>query len=70
MTLKADLGTAHDPQLEETSETLGWRAWMLVPLTVIGLTGIVVPITGRGEDSQPATFNPADEEEELVPYYG
>ena len=69
MTLKA--GLEELPEMAETSSTLSWRAWLLLPLALIGLAGIVVPLTNAGPASDPSfRFEEQDEEEDLVPYDG
>ena len=68
MTLRANLD---EQGLDETEETLSWRAWLLLPLLVLSLVGIVVPLTRRNPSEAPPGFTfEEDEEEDLVPYYG
>ena len=67
MTLRANLD---EHGFEETGETLSWRAWLLVPLLVLSLVGIVVPLTHENPSQPPPGFTFQEEQEDLVPYHG
>ena len=57
-----------DELTEPDGAPLSWRAWLLLPLVLIGLIGVVAPLTQvHGRDPEPAPFK-GTPSEPRVPY--
>jgi len=66
MTLRASI--ENELAADATDQHLSWRAWLLLPLALVALAGIVVPFTTERRERTP--FRPVERGETRHPYRG